>query len=187
VGALATLPANRKACYAVNISATDIVGTPASTCSPKTGIVKGFVEAGQTIDVLVPKGAGRKIELYLFLGEEGASAPCPVMNPVLTPAQLLNTYLVGTASDIAVQGETQTVEITASFPGVTNYLAQTLSMPATCTAGSVIAPGANPKGLYLTSGMTTAAGTTMKLKARIGSISGSGQVLTGSGHKLIVK
>lgn len=184
VGALAALPANRKACYGVNLIEPEVTGTPATQCNPRMGIVAGFKESGEQISVSVNKGSGRTLELYLFLEDTGANDPCPPMGQVLTPAQLLNTYLIGTVSNLTIEGTEQIVEITAVFPGVANYLAQTMAMPATCTvAANPIGP--NPK-FSVSSGMQMAVGTGVKLKARLGAAAPA-QTLTGSGHKLIIK
>src|SRR5262245_28018816 len=67
VGAFAAIPVDRKPCYLANITATGIAGSVATTCSPATGILAGFVEAGQVIGVTVPSGTNRTVDLYMLL------------------------------------------------------------------------------------------------------------------------
>lgn len=186
-GAMAAMPANRKVCYAVNVFGPGIDRSPASTCNPQMGVVAGFVESGKEISLSVPQGSDRTIELFAYLLPSGSTVDCPKVGKILTPAILLNTYKVGTAEKITIQGASQTVEMTASYPGDTNYLAATLNMPATCTtasSGSV----SNPYGYHVSASMQESSATGLKLKARVGSVvPGKGPVLVGTGYKLYVK
>lgn len=182
VGALST-PAGRKACYGVSISGEGINGTPASNCSPQTGQVVGFVEAGKEIQASVNKGSGRKVELYVLLKAAGDNTACPSMTGAFSAHQLLNTYLVGSVSNLNLDSDEVVVEITASFPGEANHLAAQMALPATCTASI---QQSYRSGFRVTAGRETLTGTGLILKARAGSTLESKE-LTGTGYILKVK
>lgn len=192
VGAMAAMPSNRKACYGINVTGPGIPINSAS-CGPQSGILAGFVEPGATVEVSVPKGEGRTIELYAYLQNVGDNLPCPALGASLPAAHLLNTYSVGTATNVAMTAESTVVYIDASFPGVTNHLASTLSLPSTCTAGAS-PTGPNKAGFQVaaSAGMSWTQGQTpatapVRLLARVGSNIPKVQLQSGSGVKLKVK
>ncbi len=184
VGALAAMPTDRKVCYGVNVTAPDIAVTAPNECSFRAGLLAGFVEPGATVELSVPKGSGRKVELYAFLQAVGENLPCPVLGPTLPADKLVSTYLVGVAEGINLQGDQVSVSIHASFPGLSQNIAQTLTFPSSCTAGA--APSAAHRSYFVSAATGTATGTGLKLKYRAGGFPGH-QVLSGSGIKLIVK
>lgn len=174
-------PSDRKACFGVNVTATDISSNYPS-CSPKTGIVKGYVESDQVVEVDVPVGKARKIDLYLLLQPSGQNNPCPNIGPNFAGSQLTNTYLIGsTTADIVNQIET--VSITASFPGLSANIAQTNAMPSSCTAGS--APSNGNPNFHVGADTGTIVGAGYRIKSRIGT-QVSGSALTGTGYRLKV-
>lgn len=183
VGALSALPANRKACFGINVTGQGIPSDAANSCSPNTGVLAGFVEPGQVIEAKVPKGPSRTIRLYVFLQEVGQNIACPTFAKTLTPTQLLNTYLVGTKENIDLEAPEVTVSITMSFPGLSQNLAQQMSLPNTCTSGS---SQTSLLGFGVTTSAGSSAGTGVKLKAKIGTTK-DGQTLTGTGVKLYVR
>jgi hypothetical protein len=175
-----SLPANRVACWGANITGEGVRGAGVSTCSPATGVVAGYKASGEEISAEVAKGSARKIDLYLYLLPAGGTAACPPMAAVLPRAQLADTYLVGSAIADFVN-DTTVVEITAVFPGLTQNLAVTSSMPAACTAG------AGPtRHAHISAAMQTVSGTGYVLKARAATIP-AGIELAGPGYKLRVK
>ena len=182
VGVLEALPANRKACYGVSITAEDIPTQIPNTCSPKTGILAGFVEPGQSISASVPRGTNRSIQLYVFLEAPGENTPCPRLQPNFSAKQLLNTYLVATKEGIDITKSEVVVNITMNFPGVAQTLAQTLGAASSCTT---LASGVVPS-FGVSAGRSVGVGTPngAHLKSRVGSIH-TQQVLTSpSGTKL---
>lgn len=182
-GSFAAIPEGRKACFGVSITAADILGTPATTCSPKTGIVAGFVESGGTVQVEVPKGEGRTFELYMYLAPDGDTNPCPEMGKVFSAAQLAGLYFMGSASGVAINNPVEDVTITATFPGVAQTLATAQAYPANCVATT--APSGGRTGLWLSSAAGAATGGGMKLLAHVGEV--KGPVLTGGGMKLLAR
>lgn len=174
-------PTDRKACFAVNVTATDISAKYPS-CSPITGITGGYLEGDQTLEVNVPLGKNRKIDLYLYLQPTGQNNPCPNLGSSFAGNNLSHTYLIGTTTSDIVN-PVETVNITATFPGLSQNIAQVNSMPTSCTAGSAPPPG-NPN-FHVSTSAGTATGTGYKLKSKIGT-QVSGNTMTGTGFKLKV-
>lgn len=141
VSALNVFPANYRICYGVSVTATDISGFGGNSCSPKTGINKGFIESGNTIEMSIPRGTKRKIELYAYLIPDASSAPCPSMPANLGGALSENIYLIATADNIDTVDAVTTVNIEASFPGFPNHLAATIAAPASCFSVVSSLPG----------------------------------------------
>ncbi len=183
VGAMSTLPANRKACYGISITGPGIPNVRASDCSPETGVLGGFVNPGDLIQAEVPQGSNRHINLYVFLEKVGENNPCPAMGGVFAVSQLSQIYLVGSTSNLTLSGSEQTVDITANFPGVTQNIAVTSAMPATCVATT---PSNGPKGFRVSSASHLATGTGIKMFAHVGRAERA-TTLTGTGIKLKVK
>lgn len=185
-GSLSTIPTNRKACYGVSVSGQGIPGTAGTTCSPKSGVVAGFVEPNGLLELNVPQGTGRKVDLYLFLMKPGETGPCPQMAGAFSAAQLLQTYFMGDAPNVSLSKEVEVVTIKATFPGVNNYLARQNELPASCTAGVPQIP--NPSGFHVSSSyqVSTDGANTIQLKGRVG-MPNSGTTLSNAEYILKVK
>lgn len=180
VGAMATMPAGRKACYGVVVSGGGL-NDHSATCGPKGSVFAGFVEPGGTVSVSLDKGKGRTVELFAFLENAGQDVPCPQLGPNLPAAQILNTFKVGSVSNVDMTAEVTEITITASFPGLSNTIAQELALPTSCSSSSTA--GAGPPGFSISSGRSAATGTGYTLLGGFGKPV-NGQVATGTGFKL---
>lgn len=180
VSAFAAIPANRKACFGVNVLADDIVGLPENSCNPKVGLVAGFIESGGTISLEVPRGERRTFDLYLYLAPEGDLSPCPQMPLRFSTAQLKNLYYIGTSGPVSLTKLVEEINIVASFPGLAQTFAAVNSYPASCTSFPEIQPGFSviPDRRVVTGGNIT-------LSGRVGAA--NGKVLSGGGIKLIAE
>ncbi len=187
VGALgAALPANRKACYGVNITANDLPAVN-SACSPMTGIVGGFIEEGGKLELNVPSGKARKIDLYIFLQPEGANSPCPGMSANLGGINAANTFFSGsTTKDLVSKFES--VDIALDFPGEANNFVQQLGLPSTCIASSTppVPNAVDDFGFKNNLGSGTAIGGGLRMKASVG-FGPNAITATGGGYKLKVE
>ncbi len=183
---LAVLPTDRKLCYGVSISGPGIDKTAASQCSPELSATAGFVEAGGLIEVVIPKGEGRRIELYLFAQKAGENNPCPQMGSVLPATRLKQVYFLGKVEGLSLVKDTEEVEIPITFSGIEQNIAQTLALPSSCLANQDPAVNENHKhfGIYTSSQKSSGAG--YKLYGVVGKPTDK-KVLTGGGLRLIVK
>ncbi|MBY0386075.1 hypothetical protein K2X05_13030 [bacterium] len=163
----------------MSIKGPGIEGFPGTSCAPATGIVGGFVEEGQALEVFVNRGENRTIELYLFTLPVGSTAACPSMGQNMQGPGLKSTYLIGSKTGVSILNDVETVEILVSFPGLSSHLASQLNTPASCTPG--LAP--NNSRFHISTAAGPATGSGFKLKGRVGQPN-SGTIATGSGYKL---
>ncbi|NCN40852.1 hypothetical protein GW916_06330 [bacterium] len=184
VGSLA-LPANRTACFGVSVSGPGISAPSANSCSPTMGRIGGFVKLGDPLSVNVPKGKDRKLDLYVFLQEEGVNQACPQMSGSLSATQLLNTYKVATKEGVDTTAPETTVTITIAFPGLENHIASQMNLPDSCIDTSLPSVS-NPYRFDVSSDVRTASGGGIFLKGRVGSTI-QDKILTGSNIKLYVR
>ncbi len=181
IGSLSVIPSTRKACFGVNISAADIEAPKKKECSPGLSLFAGFVEAGANLELEVPRGSGRKIDLYLYLQKSGENNPCPQMSTYFSQSDLGQLYFLGSTENISLTKSVETVTITANFPGESQNLFQQLSLPASCVTST--SPSSNNSGARIFVGSGVSVGSGMKLYGRVGSTYHV-QELTGSGIKL---
>ena len=182
VGAMSAMPSNRKACYGVNITGPGIGTSKANLCSPSTGLTAGYVEPGANIELSVPRGSARKIEVFAFLQDVGQNNACSQFNPSMSAAELLNTYRIGSTT-VDIQSAVVEVNISMDFPGESNHLASLLTLPSSCTstAGSPNRPGFGVNGL---SGVASSGSVVLYGNVRL---SGSGQSASNGSVKLIAQ
>lgn len=131
---------------------------------PAFGALAGFVESGGLLDLTVPRGTNRQIELYLFLMNAGDNGACPGLGK-FTSSYFSNIYKVASLSNVTLSKSVEVVEIDAVFPGETQNLAVQMSIPATCTAG---APP-NPYGFSISATSETVTNGSISLTGHIGS------------------
>ncbi len=178
-GTLVALPAGRAACYGINILGAG--PDDYSSCGPMMGIFEGFVPAGGAVTLDVPSKKTVKIQLFLYLKASGSTSPCPEFLPEIPASQIADTYLVGESANVYIDGGEMSVTINGTFPGVSQNIAQTLSLPASCTASST----SGPTNFSVSAGAQTMTGTGFNMTARAGKP--MKQVLTGTGFKMIVR
>lgn len=185
------MPTDRVACYGVNIKGAGSAAA-ANSCSPETAMLVGFVASGQNLTASVSKGSTLGIELYLYLEPPGVNIPCPHLQAAFGADQLLNSYLVGTASGVAVTQDQVEVDIEANFPGVAQNVAAQMSLPSSCTASPALPSGPNSNHFQISAASQTVVeqgqtlSTGVRLIGRVGSVPKQVLVAPG-GAKLLIK
>lgn len=178
VGTLSTIPTDRKACWGVNIIASDMPTTPATTCSPKTGVTAGYVADGGMISVDVPRGEARMFELYMYLQDAGSTQGCPTFGKKFSASDLTHVYFMGSTT-VAIRNPVEDITLVASFPGLNQTIASLNTYPATCTA---VTPPAGVPGLHVSNGAGTAVGGGIRLSGTVGKT--AGPALIGGGMRM---
>lgn len=116
--------ANRKECWAINITGENIPTTNAF-CGPSIGKKVGFVDGGARIEMTVSKGTNRKIELFLYLAPEGDDV-CPNWDDSFNnngEVFYSRSYKVGEKTGVDFNSDIVTVSITANFPDIATTVA----------------------------------------------------------------
>lgn len=113
-----SIPAGYKACFAVNVIASDLPTSQHNSCSPKLGSFAGYVEGNANLSLSVPKGSARTFQLIVQLVPPTQS--CPQLNPAhLSDYDTLRfTYLAGQTAGIDLKKDEESVSIKLEFPGL---------------------------------------------------------------------
>ncbi len=180
------LPTDRKICYAVSVSGPGIEKSAANPCSPELSMTAGFVEPGKLIEVLVPKGDGRRIELYMFLQKVGENTSCPFMASPLPPVLLKQTYLLGKVEGVSLQKDSEEIEVPFSFSGLDQNIVQTLNLPQSCLPIQDPIAGENGKRFGIYTGAQKSSGGGYKLYGIVGKPTES-KTASGGGFRIIAK
>lgn len=179
---LSAVPADRVACFGVNVKAPDLIKAPANQCRPDLGIVGGFVPADGVLQLDVPKGLGRVFEVFMYLLPSGVNGPCPQMGMGFAAAEMANIYFVGTSDPLNLSKPIEEVTINVSFPGVSQTLASTRGYPASC---SLAGAHNQPTPYSVSSAAGVASNASYQMRARV-----AGEpvaVLSGGNFKIVVK
>lgn len=169
----------RKVCYGVNIYGVGISEFN-NGCSPRTGVVSGFVEGGQSLEAVVNRGSDRTVELFVFLLPLGDSGACPTLGQNLNGTNATSTYLVGKVQNVNLINDTEIIPITVNFPGLQNHIALPYQNIASC---GLPTPTTESIGSTVTSGGGTAVSADFILKGKIGKAK-SGTTAIGGGFIL---
>lgn len=185
VGALASVPSGRKMCYAVNVTGSGMGDTP-SSCGPTMGTFKGFVEPSGSIEIELPYGSGRTIELFGYLKAAGDTSPCPGFGGGWSPDFVNNSYVLGSKPNVSMLSPTVEVEVEITFPGVSSTIASQLSLPSSCTTvPPAPSTAARLRNVHVASATQLASGGNHKILARVSSQ--GKRMLSNANNKLIVK
>lgn len=169
-------------CYYVNVTGVGIAGKPAA-CGPTEGVGTGFLEPFASTELLVPKGLERTVELFGYVPANGEA--CSALG-ALSAAAFDHLYVLATKTGVDTSYEQTTVDLTATFPGVTQHYGVQVQLPAACYAGApVLAGGPTPFRIASGAGLATGAGA--KLKARIGTVPPQVTLTSAAGVKLRIK
>lgn len=128
VSVLNTFPADKKRCWGVDVSATDIATQPENLCRPKLGIAEGYKAEGEALEVIVPKGTERSIRIVASLVDLGAA--CPSVKDL---NDYSNSYLIYETTMDLTESETS-IDLIPTFPGTSNNIKDQLGLQTTdCT------------------------------------------------------
>jgi hypothetical protein len=188
VGAMSSLPTDRKVCYGVVVNGPGMNQPRGNQCTPAASVRAGFVEAGSTVEVMVDKGVGRTVELYAYLLSAGdTTGPCPGFGDSMPPTKVASTYLIGTAPNVDTMGDETRVDIEVSFPGLTNNYAVERGLASVCTSSSVSGGGGPSVGQMSAGYQRAVAGSGEKIIGRVGAAMPNTVLTAGDGSKLKVK
>ncbi|MBY0314017.1 MAG: hypothetical protein K2Q26_00740 [Bdellovibrionales bacterium] len=160
------MPSGRDVCYGVSVTASDIPMFT-NSCSPSSGIIAGFVKDGDPIELEVPVGNNRKIELFVYLKPVRDSGPCPRISAPLPSSLLYSIYRIGVVNSVNLVNATEVIPIEIEFPGITQHVVKQYNLPVACALGT--APSeANSSGFYVSTSQQTSSAIGYKLEARVG-------------------
>jgi hypothetical protein len=125
------LPTDRKICFAINVTGPGIETQPVK-CLGSVGQVAGFTGENSELSLVLPRGNDRNFELLIFLADPDKS--CPTLTTDIINSSFLNrTFISGSAKNISLTKDSETVNILLNFPGLQNSMAKDASI-GTCLA-----------------------------------------------------
>jgi|GEM_PF-5876428 len=155
-----SLGSNIKYCFAVHVSGSGIAGTSPNSCSPALGRSLGFFEAGKSVTIEnIPKGNGRTIELFLYLGQTEESCPT-ISNAFSTAEERYKVHKVASLTNINLSKDEETLELVWTNPD--------LKSPLASQASGVCIPSVSLRGVLLNNGdIVEASAKTMELSSAL--------------------
>lgn len=172
------------ACFAVNVVG-DGIDPKINSCGPNVGIFSGFKTPGSTVQMIVPTGKNRSVEVYLF-NRASAGDSCPLDFSGPSPDKFT---LIGTVSAVDMTAPTTNVDITVAAPAAGVNLVTQLSLPGSCVASGTPPPTPTPSAMGISRvfasklNFTTSSGYTANVRV---SKQQDGEIHTGSGYTVIL-
>ncbi|MCB9025404.1 MAG: hypothetical protein H6625_03730 [Bdellovibrionaceae bacterium] len=123
-----------KICYAVNVVGP---GLPAGSnaCGPVPGVFSAFMPAGSQLELLVPNGTGRTVELYM-LALNATNDTCPKWDQACDSKFNCGVYKVGQKTNVDTTKSETIVEILLDFKNWNDHVVKQSAQPNLC-AGKV--------------------------------------------------
>ncbi|MFZ4404027.1 MAG: hypothetical protein ACOYOK_07995 [Pseudobdellovibrionaceae bacterium] len=126
-----SFPANQKVCFAAEINGPNQPLTAAGSCFPALGLFKGFVESNQSIQLEAERGSNYTLRIFAEIKNIGDNSNCSDWLP--NQMDYSKIYKVAEQTNLNLDQDAQTVQITTNFPGAANHLKSTLGL-STCSA-----------------------------------------------------
>ena len=122
-----------RACFAINVTSSDIPSAKKNSCDVSRGIFQGFVAPGGSVTLTVPKGSARKLEVFSYL-RASAAASCQSLVDFgsFAPNKITRVGLVPTFD---TQTDNVTLDVTLTAPATSDNLVTQYSLASTCSVG----------------------------------------------------
>jgi len=168
MGKMGSLPSDRKVCYGANIKGPGIDSSADNSCAIPAGVLSKFVEPGATLEVSVPKGSDREVELFAYLQPAGQNTACDSLTVDLgTASKLQGMYKVGSADNVDASSN-KNISIDVEFPGLNTNVADQYALPDNCAG--VFVPLKKSKGFDISSQKTEVSGGGLTLVGGAGGL-----------------
>lgn len=173
---MAALPSGRKLCYAVNVTGPGI-DNAGDQCGVSRGLMLGFVESGNSVAVEIKPGADRRIALYAYLMGHGETGTCPAIPPSFKDLGVKNMFKVAESEAINISGDEMVVNLQATFPGMNQSFAHTMTLPESCIP--IDPTEVARKSPRSSSGGGVVQSANLRLRSRIGTSASASRIESG--------
>lgn len=122
------------ACFAVNITASDITKASPGNCDTQYGVFGGLIQAGEAIELETKFGSSRTIDIYLVISDN----PCGPFDPNRGIGKVFgsnNVFRIGHKEGVNFDKPEVTVEMPIELPNQANSFKNILGSPASCEIG----------------------------------------------------
>lgn len=116
-------------CYYINITGPGISQTPYS-CAPTEGINLGFLEPLKEIQIDVPYGNDRAIELYGYLARE--NEVCSELSSSLISVPINRLFRMAQKKQLEIATKQTEIVLEISFPGIFRNIGVDTGMNSDC-------------------------------------------------------
>lgn len=121
-----------QACFAVNISGSEIPPAKAATsCDLPLSVFSGMAAPGSELSLEVPRGPKRTLEIFAYLRDSTAQ-PCPTLTNGFSDLDRAKIVRVGRLDSFDVMNDEVTVEVSITTPPAGTSIVTQYSLPATC-------------------------------------------------------
>lgn len=132
-------------CYLVNVRASDIKKT-SSACFPELGVYTSLLSPGTEIELSIPSGEKREIELWGYHPQAGQTCDSLGLIQLEQAPSILKSdrfYLLGKTAPVDLTRAVETVSLDISVPNPANHYASTHQVSAACPRSEIVS---NPPG-----------------------------------------
>ena len=131
------------ACFIVNVTTPEIPATkPAGACAIPFGVFAGSVAPGGSLDLSVPNGTGRSLDVYAYVRPSNAVA-CPSLTGGFGTLDLSKIVRVGgSAAPFDTKLPDVSVDVNVAAPAAATDVVAQLGLPPSCRpTGATVGPG----------------------------------------------
>lgn len=129
-----------RVCFIVNVTAQDIPRATTGQCEVPLGIFVGTVPPGGEVAIEIPRGNGRKLEVFSYLRASAATA-CPALRGGFGAIDRSKIVRVGQIGSFDTQTAEMSLTLMLQAPADGASVLSQYSMPATCATASAARPG----------------------------------------------
>lgn len=158
-------PPLNELCWGANITGEGINNFNPASCALDWGLVGGLVESGKAIELSVPRGPKRNIEVFVW--KKTATETCKSYS-LLTAKNLVKVYKVGEVNNFDIVKSVETINVDVSFPSDNLSWLAKYNAEAACWAANDPTPdNESKKSLRVSYGIGSDEGTQYKIKIRM--------------------
>jgi hypothetical protein len=131
---------NLKACFAVSVKGDGIPQQDSGQCDISYGNFSGLALLGQSIELEVPFGKNRRIDIFYVLSESNCE-PFDISKGLGKTFGGDRVHLLGSAEGVDTDQSEVVVQVDVDWPSTANTLSEKFELPQTCNKGR---PTINP-------------------------------------------
>ena len=117
-------------CYIVNVTGPGVSESKANACEIPTGVFKGSVPPGGSVELVVPRGANRRLEVFIYR-RLATGDTCPALQNGFGSTDRSRISRVAVVENILIDGDRQ-VDVDVKVPTPADSLISQYSLAANC-------------------------------------------------------
>lgn len=118
-------------CYFVNVLGPGLSQTP-YTCAPTKGVASGFAAPSSMVEMTVPRGDARIVELFGYVARAGET--CSGLGSGLETVPVNRIFRMARAEGVDMNSDTTSVTLKMVFPGIKAHYGVQAGLASSCYA-----------------------------------------------------